>query len=195
MESDINVKAKITSNVQFSDKLLNVIFYVGIIGAIATVLPFVFTIDNDFPFWTVLQIGEIMTSIAEIVFISLISYKIYKDGISKPPYVLLACFAGIIVLDFLVELISDEIGTITNFIYIISSVGAGIILLMSKNTNKIGMWLLLSLAGFIILFAIIFDEFENTNKWIGIALAAIYCYPYSKYLESCQKFLVGDGKE
>ena len=196
MEKDINVNEKIVSKVQFSGKLLNVLCYVGIIGAVFSVLPFVFTLDNGFPVDTVAIIGDKLTSIAEIVFISLISYKIYKDEIAKPSYILLACFAGVIALDFIVNLISEEMGFMTSIIYIICSVGAGLIFLMAQDTKKIGMWLLLSMAGSIILFAIVLnDEFENTQKWIGIALAALYCYPFFKFLESCQKLLVGDVNE
>lgn len=196
MDTNLDLSKNIESNVQFSTKLLNVVWYIGLIGAGLSVLPFVFTIENGFPTDTVSIIGDKMTSIAEIVFISLISYKIYKDGIAKPSYILLACFAGLIGLDFIVTLISEEIGFITLIIYILSSVGAGLIFLMAKDTKKIGMWLLLSLAGSIILLAIVSDdEFENTQKWVGIALAAIYCCPYAKYLESCQKFLNGNETE
>lgn len=196
MDTNIDVSKNIASGVQFSAKILNVVWYIGFFGALLSILPLVFTIDNDFPMEAVSSIGDVMTSIAEIVFISLISYKIYKDGITKPPYALLASFAGVIALDFIVTLISDEIGEITTIIYIIFTVGAGLIFFISQDTKKIGMWLLLSIAGSIILLAIVSnDDFENKQKWIGMALAAIYCYPYAKYLESCQKFLVGDEKE
>lgn len=196
MDTNLDFSKNIESNVQFSPKLLNIVGYIGLIGAVLLVLPLVFTIENDFPIDTVSNIGDKMTSIAEIVFISLISYKIYKDRITKPSYMLLACFAGIIGLDFIVTLISEEIGIITSIIYILGSIGVGFIFIMSQNTKKLGIWLLLSMAGDIILLAITSnDEFENSQKWVGIALAAIYCYPYSKYLESCQKFLNGNETE
>lgn len=193
MDTNLDLSKNIESKVQFSTKWLNIVWYIGMIGAVLSVLPLVFTIENGFPTDTVSNIGDKMTSIAEIVFISLISYKIYKDGIVKPSYILLASFAGLIGLDFIVTLISEEIGFITFIIYILGSIGTGFIFIMSQNTKKIGVWLLLSMAGSVILLAITSnDEFENSQKWVGIALAAIYCYPYAKYLESCQKFLNGN---
>lgn len=196
MDTNIDISKNIESGVQFSKKLLNIAVYIGIIGAVLSVMSFVFTIDNGFPVETVSNIGDKMTSLAEIVFISLISYKIYKDGIAKPSYALLACFAGVIALDFIVGLISEEVGLVTSIIYLISSVGAGVILFMAKDTKKIGLWSLLSVAGSIILLAVVTnDDFENSQKAVAIALAALYCYPYAKYLESCQKFLVGKEME
>ena len=196
MDTNFNIEKNVESNVQFSAKLLNIVFYIGMIGALLLVLPYVFTKNNDFPVETMSDIGDSLTLIVELIFISLISYKLYKDGITKPSYPLLACYAGLMGLDFIVNLISQETGFIIAIIDVICAVGVGIMLLMAQDTRKIGMWLLLSMAGYIILFSIVFNEdFENTQKWVAIGLAAIYCYPFAKYLESCQKFLTGKENE
>ena len=190
-----NLSEKLETNLHFSPKLLNVIWYVGLIGSVLLILPYVFSVDNDFPVETLSAFGEKLTVLAEIIFISMMAYKIYKDGIVKPSYMLLVGYAGMQILDLLVNLISEEIGFITSMISLFINVVVGIAFLMSPLTKKIGFWLLLSMAGAILLLAILSEGFENNNKWVGIGLSAIYCYPYIKYLEGCQKFLTGEVNE
>lgn len=193
METNLDENNKIESSIQFSPKLLNIVWYIGIIGAVLSVIPFVFTIDDGFPFEEVAGIGEKLAIISEIIFISLITYKIYKDGITKPSYKLLIVYSGVMFLDFFVSLFSEDLGSVISLISLILSIVTGIFLLMNPLTKKIGIWLLICMASGILLLAITGDDFENTQKWVGIALAAIYCGPYAKYLESCQKFLCKDN--
>ena len=48
MESNLNIPKNLESNVYFSAKLLNVVWYIGMIGSFMGILPYVFSHDNDF---------------------------------------------------------------------------------------------------------------------------------------------------
>lgn len=194
MEDNIN-KMIIKEGTTFSRSWLNVLLYMGLIGAVMTILPVVLTIDNGLPSESIIAIGDFLTTVAEIGFISLIAFKLYKDGVNKPSYVLLICYAGVMALDMLVEFLSEEIGFVMSIITIIFSVIMGFILLLAPTTKKIGVWLLLSLAGIIILLSIVSDDFENSNKLFGILLTMLYLFPFTKYMESCQKFLIGSRSQ
>lgn len=189
MESNLNISEKINSGVTFPSKILNVFLYLGIVGALFSFLPYVYAKYKGLPVEVFTTIGETMSTIAEVVFISLIAYKLYKDGTTKPSYLYLACYVGIMGLDTIVTLISEDVGLVTSCIVIIVGIGLAIVFLTGASTKKIGIWLLLTFAGLIIMLAIVSEEFEFTNKWAVLGICLIYIYPYGKFLECCQKFL------
>lgn len=190
MENNLNITENIDSGIQFPRKLLSVVWYIGIIGATLSVIPMIVSI-KDFPIETTSTIGGFMTSLAELIFISLIAYKLNKDRVQQPSYLIVGCFAGVIALDLIVSLISEEVGFITTIIYLIFTAIMGFIFLTAQATKKIGTWLLLSIAGSIILMSIIANDFETTQKVIAIAVAAIFVGPYAIFLGYCQDFLTG----
>ena len=185
----------IKEDTTFSKSWLNVLLYIGLIGAVMTVMPVALTIDNGLPSESIITIGDVLATVAEIVFISLLAFKFRNDGIEKPSYALLACYAGVLTFALLVGFLNEEIGFIMSIISIIFSIVIGIVLIISPCTKKIGMWLLLSMAGFILLLAIVLDDFENSNKLVGRFLALLYVYPFAKYMESCLKFLTGSNSQ
>lgn len=189
METNFNISEEINSGVTFPSKTLNVFLYLGIIGAFFGIFPYLYTDKIGLPIDAISAIGEFVSTLAEVVFISLIAYKLYKDGVTKPSYLYPACYAGLLVFDEIVSLISEEVGAITYILVLIGGIGLGIVFLTGASTKKIGMWTLLSLAGAILMLAIIRNGFESTNKGALIGICLIYLYPYARYLDSCQKFL------
>ncbi|MCH5219433.1 MAG: hypothetical protein J1F20_02595 [Muribaculaceae bacterium] len=194
MEDKIN-EMIIIEGTTFSKGWLNVLFYGGLIGVLMTIITYVISNNYDFSTESIEVIGDILATIAEIGFISLIAYKIRKDGIKKPSYQFLACYAGILAINLLVGFINEEVGFLTSFITLIFSVVIGIIFIQAPSTKKIGMWLLLTLAAAILVIAIIPDSFELSEKSFFRILLILYAYPYGKYLESCQKYLSGNNSQ
>lgn len=184
-----------TTTTTFSKSWINILLYTGIIGAVISILPLVLPIDNDLSSESILDIGDTLTTVAEIGFISLLAFKFRNDGIERPSYMLLSCYAGVLTFALLVGFLNEDIGFIMGIISIIFSIVIGIILITVPYTKKIGMWLLLSMAGFILLLAIVLDDFENSQKVVGIILAMLYVYPFAKYMESFQKLLADSSSE
>ena len=181
------------TSVKFSSKMLSVLAYVGIIGAVAMVMPLALKTDSDFPSETVSSIGSTVADVVEMIFMGLLAYKINKEGLSKPSYILIAAYAVLTALVIIVVFGSEDMGLILSMVNIILSVVVGFVCLSAPQTMKIGLWLLLSMVGVILLMA--FADPDNTNKGMAKLYALLYVIPFGYYLEKCKTFLSGEDEQ
>lgn len=183
-----------SSQITYSSKLLSVLIYAGLIGAVMLLLPLLVEIE-DLAGETISDIGNFITDVIEFVFISLIAYKINKEGIPKPSSTLLMFYLGIYALTMIVELISEDMGEVLSYIDIVMGIVIGFVFMLSPNTKKIGIWFFLSIAGLIIVMAVVSnDGIDYQHKGILKLLLALYILPYCKYLEECKKFLTNKNE-
>ncbi|MCH5231452.1 MAG: hypothetical protein J1F43_06620 [Muribaculaceae bacterium] len=173
--------------------MLSMLVYVGAIGAVAMVMPLVLKTDSSFPSETVTSIGSTVADVVEMIFMGLLAYKINKEGLSKPSHILLATYAVLTALAIIVDFGSEDMGLILSIVNIILSVVVGFVCLSAPQTKKIGLWLLLSMVGVILL--MVFADPDNTNKNMARLYAALYVIPFAYYLEKCKTFLSGDEEQ
>lgn len=188
-----NVISQEGANVKFSSIMLSVLTYVGIIGAVAMVMPLALKTDSDFPDEIVIGIGSTIADVVEMIFMGLLAYKINKEGLSKPSHILIATYAVLTALAVVVDFGSEDLGLILSVVNMILSVVVGFVCLSAPQTKKIGLWLLLSMVGAILL--MVFADPDNTNKTIAKFYALLYVIPFGCYLEKCKKFLSGEEEQ
>lgn len=130
--------------------------------------------------------GNLVYAISEIILISLIAYKLNKEEIKKPSYVLLASYAVLLGMAAIISLVSEEISLIFDIINIILSIIVGFAFISGENTKKIGVWLLISVVGGILGLVLLgTGHVHSPNK----VIIALFILPTAVYLSSCMKYL------
>ena len=130
--------------------------------------------------------GNLVYTVSEIILISLIAYKLNKEEIKKPSYVLIASYAVLLGLAAIISLMSEEISLIFDIINIILSIIVGYAFISGENTKKIGIWLLITVVGGIIGLVFIGTGHTVSHNKLIIALLLL---PTGVYLSSCMKYL------
>lgn len=169
----------------FSEILLYIILAFGIVGTILSLMPLISqsdALDDKIAF-----VGEVISGIMEIVLISLIAYKVCKEGLKKPSYGLLVAYVFTYTLSIIISFVSEDLSVIFNVINLILFIVVGFAFLMGEGTKKIGIWLLLSIVGMILL--LVFRNAEATHKETIVITGLMYIIPYYYYLFYCVKFL------
>ena len=162
---------------------LYIVAILGLVGAAAIMLPIFFEgeVEENLSVY-----GNLMYAVAEIILVSLIAFKVYKENLKKPSYVLLASYAVLLGVAAIISLLSDEISLIFDIINIILSIFVGFSFVSGENTKKIGLWLLLSIVGGILfLVAVGYGYADTPNK----VIIGIFLIPIWLYLSNCVKYL------
>lgn len=179
----------------YSKGLVRTIFYVGLIGSLLSILPFIgksllddLNLDGE----SVSNIGDLLFSIAESVLLYLIASKLTSLSIKKPSNGLLKTF---VVLNIIVPIVSlidslEEFTVIALICMLIVGIITFIGFLNNKTTKSIGIWWFIAIVVQIfVLF--IFSSADITSKGMLKLITLVYVGASITFLSACGKYLIG----
>lgn len=170
-------------------KFLSVCVWLGVIGAAVGLAPFVIQMPRDFPLEAeeLLNYGMGVAEFIELILVCLLAYKVHKDGLSKPVFIMSVVYAACIAIGFIAGLASEELETVVSIATLVLAVAMGVVCMTVAPTRMIGACLIIWVI--VLILVVSFAEPGHRNKMVAAILILLYASPFIGYLTSIQNFL------
>lgn len=175
------------TKITFPSKILKPLVYIAGIAEVISLLPY-FNIDSIDFFDSIAPIGDIVATLIEVLLISLVAYKIYKEDLPIS-YKHIIAYAAVSFITISSPLFSGVFELTMVFLLLILSIVVGINFIKFEPTRNIGLF---QIANIICIFLlVIFSEelFSVSDKGILKILILATAAPFVMYLGSCYDFL------
>lgn len=181
----------------FSPTLLNFICVLGIGGAVVMLISLLLSNFGDLS--GLLSFSGCIMDASFIAVYFMLAYKLKSDNVITRAQGMFG-MTGIMAVSFLVNLFSDdemEFAEVLTIISFLAEIVIAIVLITKNDTRKIGIWSLVSTAGFLIfaywILPEIFSGYRGSGNGRFITLLVIF--PVVKFFESSKKYLCNQQSE